>query len=669
MLFQQSILIDEIHSTKYQNLPKMKNTLLYILLAVFSALPISAQVFKPVIEYSDCFLEDCQSFKDDPRIQFAFITVPENHENPDGRFLKLAFVLIKSANANPEPDPIIYLHGGPGGIALSSARINAFKNHPFSQNRDIILMDFRGIGFSEPAFCPEFQETLSQIIAENLTPPEATEKTLRQLSDCFNKLKAEGINISNYNSAEVVKDLEMLRIALGIHQWNLWGISYGTWVAQTYMRDYPESVRCAILDSPVPMGEAAWGDEIIKYKRSLDAFFKACKENPACRNAFPDLEERFYNAMNSVKDKPLTVKYKNGPDGFVYLNFQDMHLAIQQMLYSPAYYPLIPWLIKGIEERNKDIFNNLTPQLLDKTLDNSDAMFVTVMKYDNGLILNDFQTETDDPLHDALNYFDNTILMLKQLDFIGQDSLETRPVFSVISSLILVGSIDPITPPSDAHLLKQSLPNSFLFEFPGRGHGLTRNTECAKSIACNFLNDPLTAPDFDCIGNMEADPVNWVTKMYYNPRVATMGQQMLMEKRWYLLGGVVLLVLSFIISMVSALINLFKRASGQSNPPVQIRNIVTRISALLAILLFSGLIWLIVKTGNNHGDLLLVGLVNEARAVVYLSFFVLAGTIFSLFYTIQALKRSSSGGKILSLFLCASLVWCSVLILHFQLFP
>jgi hypothetical protein len=87
------------------------------------------------------------------------------------------------------------------------------------------------------------------------------------------------------------------------------------------------------------------------------------------------------------------------------------------------------------------------------------------------------------------------------------------------------------------------------------------------------------------------------------------------------------------------------------------------------LLTFSGLIWLIVKTGNNHGSLVLVGLVNEARAVVYLSFFVLAGTIFSMFYTIQALKRSTLGGKILYLFLCASLVWCSVLILHFQLFP
>ncbi len=317
-------------------------TLLYILVAVISSLPISAQVFKPVIEYSDCFLEDCQSLKDDPRIQFAFLTVPENHENPDGRFLKLAFVLIKSANANPKPDPIIHLTGGPGGKALTSSIIKAFKDHPFCQNRDIILMDFRGIGLSEPAFCPEFQEALFQIITENLTPAEATEKTLKQLSDYYNKLIADGINLNKYNSAEVIKDLEMLRIALGIEHWNLWGISYGTRVAQTYMRDYPESIRSVIMDSSVPMGYPDWGDEIIKYQRSLKAFFDACKENPASNNAFPDLEERFYNAMNSLKDKPLTAKNKNGPAGLAHLNFQDMHLAVQQLLYDRVFIPFSP---------------------------------------------------------------------------------------------------------------------------------------------------------------------------------------------------------------------------------------------------------------------------------------------------------------------------------------
>jgi pimeloyl-ACP methyl ester carboxylesterase len=255
----------------------MKETLLYILLAVFSTLQISAEVFKPVLEFSDCFLENCQSFKDDPKIQFAFLTVPEDHENPDGRLLKLAIVFIKSANGNPESDPVIHLSGGPGGKSISIDRINAFKNHPFSQNRDLIFIDFRGIGFSAPMFCPELQEEILQVTSLNLLPYEATERTIKHYSDCFVKLNAEGINLSKYNSAAVVKDLEMLRIALDIEQWNLWGISYGTRVAQTYMRDFPESVRCVIMDSPVPMGYAMWGEQTRTYQRSLTAFSTPAK--------------------------------------------------------------------------------------------------------------------------------------------------------------------------------------------------------------------------------------------------------------------------------------------------------------------------------------------------------------------------------------------------------
>ncbi|MBW6498461.1 MAG: alpha/beta hydrolase [Bacteroidales bacterium] len=620
-------------------------------------------------EFTDCFLEDCSPFLDDSRIHFAYLTVPEDYGNPDGRLLKLAIVFIKSANGNPEPDPVIHLSGGPGAKSISVNRIKAFANHPFSQNHDLIFIDFRGIGFSEPTFCPEFQEALIQVISQNLMPVEATEETLNQYSDCFNKLEAEGINLNQYNSATVVRDLEMLRISLGIEQWNLWGISYGTRVAQTYLRDFPESVRCAIIDSPVPMGYAMWGEQTRTYQRSLTAFFDACKESPECNNAFPDLEERFYHAMHSLNETPLMFKHKNAPGSYVYYNFYNMHLIVQQLLYIPDFYPLLPWLIKGIEERNKDIFQNLSPQFEGQILNYSDAMFVTVLKYDNGLILSDYHSEPNDPLHDALNYFDNVVLMVKQIDFIAQDSLEARPVFSEKPSLILVGSLDPITPPFYAHILKQSLPNSILFEFPGRGHGPTRDTECAKIIASDFLNNPYSEPDIHCLIEIETNPINWVTKMYYNPRIATFAQQMFVQKRWTLLLGTALLFLTFFVSVIAGFISFLRKKKKPATPQIRIRNIISRLSALFAILLLFGLGFFIGKAGNEQAPLLLMGLVKEAKPVFYLSLIVLAGTLFSWVWFIRALKYSSKAGNILYGLISFSLLWFSVLIFKFQLFP
>jgi pimeloyl-ACP methyl ester carboxylesterase len=630
---------------------------------------MSSTKHKPVLQLTGCFLEDCSPFLDDSRIQYAYLTVPEDYEHPEGRKLRLAVIIIKASGENPEADPLIYLSGGPGGKAILNGRINAFRAHPFGENRDIILTDFRGIGLSEPAFCPEIQEEIGTVVTLNLTPAEATEKTIKIFEECFDRLIAEGIKLNMYNTAMVVKDLEMLRIAMGIDQWNLWGISYGTRVAQTYLRDFPGPVRCAIMDSPVPMGYAMWGEQVKYYSNSLAAFFNAGKESPECTAAFPDLEERFYHVMESLKEKPLVFGHVKAPDGIATYNFHDMHLIIQQLLYIPEFYPAIPWLIKGIEKRDAEIFINLSPRFESQLHNNSDAMWVTVLKYDNGLILSDFKTSPTDPLHHALNYIDNVIHMVKQIDFIIQDTLETQAVISDIPSLILSGSIDPITPPFYGQFLKESLKQSFLFEFPGRGHGLTRNTECAKNIAFDFLNNPYSEPEANCIAEMEANPIPWVTKMYYNPRIATLAQRMFVEKRWYFLGGAAILFLTFMISVIAALVSLFRKKKKPNNPKIIARNIIVRLSVLVAIMLLAGLVWFIMRTGNEYGPLLLMGLIKEATLVLYLPFFVLAGTLFSWVWYIRTLKHSSTGGKILYGLLSVSLLWCSVFIFQFELFP
>jgi hypothetical protein len=335
----------------------------------------------------------------------------------------------------------------------------------------------------------------------------------------------------------------------------------------------------------------------------------------------------------------------------------------------PEFYPAIPWLVKGIEQRDIEIFKNMIPEFESKVYNISDAMYVTVLKYDNGLILSDFKTNTTDPLHNSLNYFDNIIQMVKRIDFITQDTLETQAVISDIPSLILVGSIDPITPPFYGQVLKESLKQSFLFEFPGRGHGVTRDTECAKNIALDFLNNPYSEPKADYIKEMEANPIPWVTKMYYNPRIATLAHQMLVQKKWNIVGGPVILFLSFIVSIIAALINLFRKKNKPAVSQLRIRNLITRLSALFAILLLAGLGWFFMKTGNEHGPLLLMGLLKDATPIIYISFIVLAGTLLSWVWYIRALKHSSTGGKILYGLMNVSLLWLSVLIFQFQLFP
>jgi pimeloyl-ACP methyl ester carboxylesterase len=647
----------------------MKKNLTWLLCGIFYITQVWAQDAVPAIEFTGCFLEDCTPFANDASLQYAYLTVPEDYSRPEGRSLRLAVMVIKSSSGNSLPDPIIYLRGGPGYTVFLKDLINMFLTHPLRQNRDIIILDFRGIGLSEPAFVPEHQTNLVNLILSDLTPEKATEKHLIHLEESFGTLLDKGVNLNMYNSAAVVKDLELLRKSMGIDQWNLWGISYGTRVAQTYMRDFPQAVRCAIMDSPVPMGYPSTGEEIVLYRNSLNRFFASCNDNPGCNSAFPELEKRFYSAMESLKSNPVVFPYYNAPGGTACLNFQDVHLIFQQLLYEPRFYPLIPWLVKAVEDRNTMVFKNLFQLMESEFYTYSEVMYLTVMKYDGGLSMNDYKIPVDDPLRNALNYFDNRDHMLQRIDYMIQDTLEALPVISNIPSLILAGSIDPVTPPAYAQILQKSFTQSYLFEFPGRGHGLTRNTDCAKKMAVDFVNNPAVIPDSECITTTAASAISWVNGIYQNARMVSLTNQLLVQKQWIHMAGAALLLISFLISTGVVMISFFHKKDIHAVTQLRNRNLITSLTTMVSLFFIAGVVWFIIKTVNTSGPLLIAGLSGDAAPLFFVSIIVLAGTILSWFMYFRSLRQSSAGGKIIYGLMNLSLLWVCVLIIQFQLFP
>src|SRR5512145_2828573 len=113
-------------------------------------------------EKTDCW------FKEPPGrdVECGWVIVPEDHAKPDGKTIKLAAARFTSDASTPEPDPVIYLEGGPGGSALKSY-INQFDFFfgPLLEKRDVILFDQRGTGYSEPALsCPEFKQAVFDML-------------------------------------------------------------------------------------------------------------------------------------------------------------------------------------------------------------------------------------------------------------------------------------------------------------------------------------------------------------------------------------------------------------------------------------------------------------------------------------------------------------------------
>src|SRR6185503_15624183 len=98
----------------------------------------------------------------------------------------------------------------------------------------------------------------------------------------------KGVDPASATSAENAADVNDLRLALGYDQWNLYGVSYGTRLALTVVRDYPQSVRSVILDSVYPLQVNLYTDLPENFDRALKVLFETCAADADCSSTYPD---------------------------------------------------------------------------------------------------------------------------------------------------------------------------------------------------------------------------------------------------------------------------------------------------------------------------------------------------------------------------------------------
>ena len=232
-------------------------------------------------------------------VDCGYLTVPEDRSQPDGPTIRLHVAIFRSHSDNPAPDPIVYLEGGPGGQALEAASLVFNRRFaPFLADRDLIMFDQRGVGYSEPALdCQELIDLTYETLAQDLSPEEILALSTEAIRSCRDRLVSEGVNLAAYNSAESAADLNDLRLALGYEEWNLYGISYGTRLALTTMRDYPQGIRSVILDSTYPLPVSINTETPANFDRALNVFFGGCATDPAGSEAYPDLETVFWELV------------------------------------------------------------------------------------------------------------------------------------------------------------------------------------------------------------------------------------------------------------------------------------------------------------------------------------------------------------------------------------
>jgi pimeloyl-ACP methyl ester carboxylesterase len=429
----------------------------------------------------------------------ASLRVFENRATQSGRTLDLQLAIIPALSRSPAPDPLFLLAGGPGQAATETYPLLAPALAQINQKRDIVLVDQRGTGRSHPLRCPELEDKADLPIGDQLDG---------WLKDCLSRLDAEP---KLYTTAVAMDDLDQVRAALGYDRLNLYGVSYGTRAALTYMRQHPDRVRAVILDGVVPQDEALGLTVARDAQRALDLIFERCATDSACQRAFPSPRGEF-TALLARLDQPVKVNLADPITGApAELTFSRDTLAgsVRLLSYAPETAALLPLLIHNAYTSSD--YRLLAAQALmaGEQLGGSisTGMNFSVVCAEDMPFFTQEQAEranADTYLGDGETGKLRAICASWPRGDIPADF--KQPVKSDAPTLLLSGDADPVTPPSNADQAAKTLPNSLRLVAPGQGHNVIMRG-CIPRLTADFVErGAVTGLKTDCVKDIRPMP-------------------------------------------------------------------------------------------------------------------------------------------------------------------
>ena len=463
------------------------------------------------------FVDDdavCDDLELDVELTCGYVIVPADHGEPDGERLRLAVVRLSSTSSSPEPDPVVYLEGGPGGNAIDGLRFGSSSLfEPLLATRDVVVVDQRGVGRSDPVLdCPEIDELGDAVNARaDRTDEDEDAALLEGLETCFERFRDEGIDPAWFTTPANADDIDLVREALGIERWNLFGISYGTRLGLEVLRRHPEPVRSAVLDSVLPPEADVVFGSAAGFEASFEAVAAACGADPDCASG-GSLGERLAAAVADLDAAPRPVTVVN-PLTLEELDlFADGDLllgTVGSSLYDPTLFVDLPELLDDLEAgATEALATYLSVDVVNRDFV-SVGMFTAVACADEVLV--------EDALPAAAGSVDE--LWVRAIDGVNVGPFAERAcaaagidtpapdageaVESDVPTLVLSGEFDPITPPAYGREAAGDLSASVVIEHPFLAHA-TASDPCVAEIIASFVEAPDTVPDCSCIDDAAA---------------------------------------------------------------------------------------------------------------------------------------------------------------------
>jgi len=412
------------------------------------------------------------------------MVVEETRGANNGRMVGLPVVIVKATDPNPKPDPVIFLHGGPGGGVVEGVPFRLRKpGAPLvTPDRDWIFFDHRGTGKSDPSFdCGDAPLSDAGVTSDD---------GVKILSDCMAGWQAKGYDLTQYNSATVARDIHDLRTALGIKTYNLYGGSYGTRVAMAVMQHDPADLRAVVLSSTWPPEANATAPLPGLVSREVRQILGYCAKDATCNSKYPDLEKRFDVFLTNWLKVPVT---QNGKT----YTADEMGAFLLDEIYADQGARSLPTTIDTVMKGNYGRMDNFikvqagyTEGQFFTTLCNEEFPFEDV---------NAVKDDPNDPIatavaHDTRRFF----AVCKAFNPGTPDPVENQPLKSDIPTLMLSSDIDAGCPAELSDAAVKTLSHGRNYFFPNRMH-TQQGSDCSKKMIAQFLATADPNVDATCI--------------------------------------------------------------------------------------------------------------------------------------------------------------------------
>lgn len=428
-------------------------------------------------------------------------TVFENRATKQGRQIDLNIVVLPALRADAAPDPLFFLAGGPGQGAAKMSKTIREMYRRVQTDRDIVLVDQRGTGKSNPLECIEQDDSLRVLM-------ETPESALAKLKTCLSGYDAD---LTQYTTTIAMDDLDDVRAHLGYDKINIYGGSYGTRAGLVYMRQHGEHVRAAVLDGLAPTNMRLPLFFPRDAERAFNLLVTDCEGDEGCRKAYPDFGQRFRALMARLESGPPTVAVthpRTGERGEVRIDARLVANVIVMVLYSPMASALVPAIVERAEQN--DFQGMLALAGLNDSGGESNmsvGMQLSVICAEDAPRITPEETARES----AGTLFGQYVMQMQRdaCAFWPRGSVDAsfyEPVTSRIPTLVMSGELDPVTPPVWGEDTAKHLPASKHIVMPGTGH-TAGGTGCGLRIIKAFLDAGTTDNlDTTCVATVRRPP-------------------------------------------------------------------------------------------------------------------------------------------------------------------